>query len=121
MAFNYQAIKDGTVIPLIAEFGDDIILRTRAIESGAEPWDPTYNPPVDFPGKAVRTRFKQDQIDGRLIQRDDVLYLVSPGNALPDPELVDKLVDGGAVFNVINIDPLQPGPTTMLWKVQCRK
>lgn len=121
MAFDYTGIRDGTVIPLIAEFGSTVTLRTKADGVGSEPWNPTFDAAVDYTAKAVRTTFRMDQIDGRLIQKDDILYLVSPGDALPAPELIDKLVDGDNTYNVIQINPLQPGPTTMLWKVQCRK
>ena len=118
--FDYNNILNGVSIPQIDNFGDDVIIRVRTEASGSDSWDPEFVT-VDTTVRAVRTKFKKMEIDGTIIQRDDVLFLIAPDPDYPDPELVDRLVDGSDTYEVLHVETVKPGPLAVLWKVHCRK
>lgn len=120
MAFNYQQILDKVAIPQIDDKGDDVVLRSRREASGSDDWDPTFDE-TETTVRAVRTQFKAMEVDGKVIRKDDVLFLIAPQEGYPEPELVSQLVDGDLTYNVISVTTVRLGPLSLLWKVQCRK
>lgn len=119
MAFDYESLKLEMVEPLIAEFGKTVTLTQPGTTTGPD-YDPTPGVPVENTVTVVEVKIKQEHIDGTLIQQGDRMFLVSTQNA-PDPSLDDTMTVDGVLLQVIAINPLKPGPVTMLWKVQCRK
>lgn len=121
-AFNYAQIRDKTVIPLLKRFGKitPAVLLFPGTQTG-----PDYNPEpgadVEVNATVVQTSWKKNEIDGKSIQKDDVKYLVSPEDLTQDPELAAQINVGGIIYQIMNVDPLSPGSTIMLWTVQGRK
>lgn len=120
MAFDYAGIRDGTVIPLMQEFGTTATLQIPAPNTG-EPYDPVRGAPTEVTATVLRTKVKSMDRQRLDVEQLDVAYLVSPDGISADPELVDSLVDGGTTYRVVHVETLKPGPTTMLWKLYCRK
>ena len=122
MAFDYAGLRDDTVQPLLAEFGkiEKGELEFDAAGTG-EPWDSKLAAPQEVPATVVQTMFKKDNNMGTLVEKNDVLFLVSPEGVTLDPELAARIVVDETAYQVIRVDPLKPGSVTMLWKVHGRK
>lgn len=146
MAFDYTGLRDGTVEPLIAEFGKSgsILVTTPPGEflldrDGNQILDRDGNPitvrdvvaaapygsqlgfDVAHAVTLVQTRFKKSDNNGTLVEMGDVLFLVSTEGVTIDPSMANRMTVGGVTYQVIRIDPLQPGDVVMLWKVHARK
>jgi len=120
MAFDYAGLRDGTVEPLIAEFGKPGQISVNVPAVG-DPWDSQIGGETLFDVKLVQTKFVKDNNQGTLVEENDVLFLVSTEGVTADPEMANRIVVGGVTYQVVRIDPLQPGTVTMLWKVHARK
>jgi hypothetical protein len=120
MAFDYAALRDETAEPLIREFGKPGTLWIPGVPTG-----PGYNPQPDDPQSqpvtVVQTEFKKEDNRGTVVQETDVMFLVSTEGVTADPKMADRLQVGSITFEVVRIDPLAPGPETMLWKLHARK
>lgn len=89
------------------------------------PTGPTYNPtpgqPVPHACTVVYDTWRDDQIDGTLIQRGDMKVLcASSGLSItPMPNDSFKTVTG-APKSIINVEPLQPGGIPVMYVLQVR-
>lgn len=120
MAEIDYAQKARDALRLIVKYGGPVTLReVRAGE---------YNPDtgtvedevIDWPAMGVKTQYRQDVIDGTLIQRsDEELYLAAPG--LPRPNTIHKIVIGAAVYSVISVQQLEPHDIPVLYVLQLRR
>lgn len=137
MAYDYDSLRDETVIPLILNYGLPITLTKRGSTATYEKrYDPatksfiwvdvetdevfTQEPAetvVAYQGLAVRTKYRDEAIDGTLVKRGDVRLLAVN---IPLPQLGDTIQVGDTVYNVVQTDPVAPGPTVVLYKVQVR-
>lgn len=120
MAFDYASLRDDTVQPLIADFGDDATLTIPGAPLG-EPYGSHLDTLTEYPCKVVRSRFMETHNSGTLVQETDSLFLLSTAGVTVDPSIASRLTVDGTEFQVIRIDPLKPGPVVMLWKVHVRK
>jgi len=123
MAFDYTGLKLGVVEPLIADFGKilgDAWLISPGVKTGPA-YDPQTATSATVPVDVVQTRFTKDNNNGTLVEKDDVLFLVSTKGVTIDPILVNQIHVDGVTYEVIRVDPLRPGPIIMLWKVHARK
>ena len=120
MTFDYTAMRLETVEPLINEFGKDGELAVNVALTGA-PSDSDLEAETLHPVRLVQTRFKKMDNNGTLVEKDDVLYLVSTQGLAIDPQLADRITVGGVTYQVVRIDPLVPGPVVMFWYVHARK
>ena len=116
MSFDYTSIT-ATASRLLANFGTVAYVRSRAVLAT----DPaagtvTHDDYVDISVNCLKTQFMEHNIPpGSLIENGDVL-------AILDGEIgiEDQLVIDGAVWDVINVFPIQPGDTGIIWKAQIR-
>lgn len=120
MAFDYTALNVETVQPLIDEFGDDGQLAVNVPGTG-EPYESDLDGEVLHPTRQVRTVFKKADNNGTLVEKDDVLFLVSTKGVTIDPDLANRMIVDSVTYQVVRIDPLKPGPVIMLWKIHVRK
>ena len=120
MAFDYTALRDDTVEPLIADFGKPGTLMVNVPVTG-EPWDSQIGGETGYPVTVVQTLFQKADNMGTLVEADDVLFFVSTDGVTVDPMLVHRIVVDSVAYQVVRVDPLRPGPVTMLWKVHARK
>ncbi len=121
MAFDYTELRDDTVEPLIDEYGKEGELSVNEPPTGAEPYESQIGEPVLHPVRVLQTRFKKTTNRGTLIEKGDVLYLVSTQGVTIDPDLADRMAVGDVTYQVIRIDPLQLGPVVMFWYIHARK
>lgn len=112
MTYNYDKLV-ATATRLINQFGRNVTKRTTTTTGDA--WNPTKTD-VDTTIKAVASSFKENEIDGTLIQSNDRLFLT-----YSDVTTDDKIVDGGDILSVVNVKTINPGETILIYKVQARK
>lgn len=111
------AKAQATAQRLIDKYGRTITLRRG--NPGA------YNPTsggfsgastVDHTVKAVFTNYNEAEIDGEIIQRDDMRVLI----AGTKPEKDDILIDGSKKSTIVNVKETKPGDLAVLWEAQAR-
>ena len=120
MAFDYPNLRDETVEPLIAEFGKPGQIAVNDPTTG-EPWDSQIGSEALHAVTVVQTQFKKSDNNGTLVEMGDVLFLVSTDGVTIDPALANRIIVNAISYQVVRIDPLQPGSTVMLWKIHARK
>ena len=148
MAFDYPNLRDETVEPLIAEFGKTGILYVHndapegalvdrdgnyildrdgnyIVERGGgserEAWESQLGSDDSHAVTLVQLQFKKSDNKGTLVEMGDVLFLVSTEGVTVDPALANRFQVGGIIYQVVRIDPLQPGSTVMKWNIHGRK
>lgn len=115
--FNYPRMRDNVAEKLLARFGTTATL-TKLVNTGTD-WNPTQTA-TDYTVTVVKKTIQAKDRDGTLVQMDDEIFIVSTDTTVT-PEMPDTMTIEGTTFQVINVKTLKPGPTTMLWYVQCRK
>lgn len=122
MAFDYAGLRDGLVQPLLAEFGKVTPgqLSVNVPATGA-PYDSQIGTPVLYSCTVVQTVFKKSDNNGTLVEAGDVLFLVSPEGLSVEPEMANRIIVDGVIYQIVRVDPLKPGSVIMLWKVHGRK
>jgi len=119
MTFNYARLRDGTAERLIARFG-----QTATLTKPGTPTGPAYNPvagtPTAYTVTVVNKTIKIENRDGTLVQQGDRLFILST-DTTATPEMGDTLTADSELYQIVDVTPLQPGATVMLWYVQCRK
>jgi len=118
MSFDYSGLQS-TAIRLIQRFGKDVEF-SRA--SGAT-FDPvageyTGGTTVTVSGKCVQTKFDKSEIDGTLIKATDIKLLFEPDQG--EPLINDTCTLNGVENRVVDVMPLSPADTVMLYAVQLR-
>lgn len=81
-------------------------------------WNPTISI-ADHAVTVVGSSFKHSEIDGTRIRQTDRLFLVSNTGAIT-PDVSHRLTVGGVKYSIINVVPVQPAATALMWKVQAR-
>lgn len=95
--------------------------------------------------KAFFRAYRKDEIDGTLIQKGDIMLLFAHSDVTavaadfdPDdfdavdfntvssgadnnPKIEHDIIDGSTIYNIKDIEPLQPGDTILFYRVQARK
>lgn len=121
MGFDYTGLRDDTVEPLIAEYGKMGVLHVNVPATGAEPYESQLDGETLHDVVVVQTQFKKTDNMGTLVEMGDVGFLVSTEGLVIDPDLAQRISANGLTYQIIRIDPLQPGPVVMFWKVHARK
>lgn len=67
------------------------------------------------------TMFHNREIDGELIRVGDRRVLIAAQGLAAAPSTGNLIRDGSTTYKVVKVDTLQPGDTTVLYKVQVRK
>ena len=119
------AAEAADILPDFIEDGQPITI-TRTSDGTGE-FDPTtgaYEPttPLTFTGYAVASNYRQDLVDGTLIQQGDKLFTVAASGLGCEPMASDALTDAaGDVWSIVSVDILAPAGVALLYKVQGRK
>ena len=112
MAFDYTGLRDSAVAPAIEEFGVDGLFLLPGAHVGWD-YESRLNNDTEGPLKCVRTKFTKAENNGTLVEKNDLMYLVSTAGVAFDPELVDRFVTDCIEYQIVRIDPLKPGPVVM--------
>lgn len=114
-AFDYSGFA-ATALALIERFGTTVYLLQRQITG------PKHSPTVGWsdplPILGVLSNYKAHQIDGENITaRDRKVILASDQQ---EPQIEDRLRIGSTDFEIVNVAPVRPATTTLLYNVQVR-
>lgn len=115
-----------TAIRLIRKYGQEVqwlASQPIQLDDDAEPWLPSQTNFVPF---NVRMVFTQDKLDSKeeLRYMKDSEIVDGQVNALMEPvkgfvpRLKDKIVRDGQTLTVDNINPVNPGGTILLYKLE---
>lgn len=115
--FDYTKSR-ATAEKLIAKFGQTGTLRRETASSTA--YDPTITT-NDYTVTLVDLDYDETQLSGTLITRGDrLVYLSTIGLAIV-PANGDKILIGGVEHAILDVKPLQPSGTIVLWELQARR
>ena len=120
MAFDYPDIRDNTAEPLIKEFGIGGQVAVNDPTTG-EPWDSQIGSEVLHSAIFFKSKFTKDNNRGTLVEKNDVLFLMSTEGVTIDPELANRIIVNSVTYQVVRIDPLEPADTIVMWFVHARK
>lgn len=104
---------------LIAEFGQSATLRRPV--SGGTAYNPTEGAPDDHVATIVVLEYDQREIDGARVLATDKKVLLAKGSLSVEPVASDKLVIGGAEHAIVDVRPLSPGGTVVMYELQVRR
>lgn len=116
--FDYSDAK-ADADALIAEFGQSATLR-RPTNSG-DAWNPTEGEPEDHAVTIVVTDYRLADVDGSRVLATDRKALLAKGDLAIEPSTSDQLLIGGVSHSIIDVKPLSPGGTVVLWELQVRR
>lgn len=126
--FDYARTR-ATAERLIARFGQTGALR-RTTDDG-DPFNPSQTA-ADHACTFAVLDYAKSMVDGTLIkQTDQMVYLSTSGLAIT-PETTDRLIVGGtwsgsplklngSVMTIVNVKPLSPAGTVLMWELQVRR
>lgn len=119
-SFDYTATR-ATAERLLERFGRSVSLR-RTTVSGGDAWNPGGGTAttVNHAATAVVTEYDAREIDGTLIRREDRRVILSTEGLSVTPATSDKVVVGATVYAIVNVAPLEPGGTVVLYEIQAR-
>lgn len=113
-AYDYALIA-ATAARLLTRFGRALVLRSK-IRIAGDDWDPVHGQ-VDVPVIGVVTPYTLAE-RGDLIPAGDEKAILT-GSATPD--VGQKLVDGDIEMEIVNVEKIAPGDTTLIWICQGRR
>lgn len=133
MSYNYGPLASKAVA-LIAKYGANVPLfllnDLDTPADAARPWrGPAQADNLNYNPKGLITTWSDDRINGDLIRSTDQLLLI----AGQDPAILQMISDGHAMEDVsyaitpagrlstMNISPVQPGDTLMLYTIRLRQ
>lgn len=119
-AFDYARSR-ATADRLIKRFGQAGAIR-RSVTTGGQSWNPGSGSTVttDYPCTLVLLDYSAREIDGSLIRATDKRVLIAKADLMIEPLQSDGLVIGGKAYSIMNVSPLSPGGTVVLYEVQAR-
>jgi len=72
-----------------------------------------------FTGNGAAFGYNNAEIDGTVVQRGDVRLIVESTSTVPEQN--DECTVDSVVYRVMNVEPISPGGTTVINKIQLRK
>lgn len=115
MPIDYTAIREQASIAILDAGQSMTLVRTT---SSGKPWDPIKTP-EETTATGVLTGFTVAERE--LVQQGDKKVLMSAVGLAFEPAPGHALLIGGARHTVVAVDPLRPGGTPLLYRVQVRQ
>lgn len=116
-AFDYSGLK-ATAERLIERFGQSATLTSYS--EGGDAWNPTLTPSNAAVQVAVFD-YRNREIDGELILQGDKLVYLSTAGLTAVPAISSTITIGGVKHSIIDVMPLSPGGTAVMYKLQVRR
>lgn len=119
--FDYTR-SQATASRLIARFGASGAIR-RQSSTGGNAWDPSSGTitTTDHAVKMAVLDYSQRDINGTTIQQTDKQVFVSVDGLSIVPTTSDSVVTpDGQVLSVVNVKPLKPAATVVMYEIQGR-
>jgi hypothetical protein len=113
---NFYDRLQATANRLIAQYGKPATL-IRQEQSG-----PAYDPVVteqQYEVQLVETGYRMDNRNSTLVQVGDKIGIISTDGETP--QLADKIMIDENRYNMIDVAPLNPGGTVLLFEMQARR
>lgn len=118
-AFNYARAK-ATADRLIARFGQSGYIRRTPTTGTA--YNPTQGTPADHACTFVVTDYTAREIDGARILSSDKKAIVAFGALAIALGTADRLLDPSVPgYKIVEVKPLNPGGTVVLYEMQVRR
>lgn len=118
MAINYTALQ-GVAERLIRENGKTAQLVSVGPPSGP-PWDPQPGVEIEQNVFLVETMYSMFHRDDSFIQVGDKTGIISTESGVVPELSVHDIQIGGTRYKLVDVQPLIPGPVTMLYKFTAR-
>jgi hypothetical protein len=120
VTFDYARAK-ATADRQIQRFGQTGSLRKAGTPSGAA-YNPTPGTPVDHAARFAIVAFEQREIDGTRVLATDKKAILAKGALTVEPLPGDHLVDAASVvYSVVDVMPLNPAGTVVMYELQVRR
>lgn len=120
MAIDYDSIRINTAERLLRENGKVAHIITPGENTGTD-YDPVVGEPTEADVYFLETEWKMSDAQKTLVQVGDKLGVISTEGGLVPDQLINQIKIGGEVYQLIVVQPLQPGAITMLYYVAARK
>jgi hypothetical protein len=117
VSFDYGRSK-ATADRLIGRFGQAAALK-RPNSSGPA-YAPVEGTPTSYAVTVVVNDYRNAEIDGTRVQSGDKKVMMAKGSLAIEPTTSDTLVIGGKEHAIVEVRPLNPGGTVILYEVQAR-
>ena len=118
--FDYSRPR-ATAERLIARFGQTGSFRRKAPGSGGQPWNPatkTGGVATEYPCTFVLLDYTLREKANSDIGMTDKRALISTSGLTIEPSASDELMVDGEAHAIVNIMPLSPGGTVILYEAQ---
>ncbi len=116
MTFDYTKPR-GTAEALLKRFGQSATL-TQVANSGPD-YDPVQTP-TDHTITAALFNYMNSAIDGTTITQKDRKVLLSTEGLTVTPEVGDTITVDSDKLNILDVKPLSPGGTVVMYELQAR-
>lgn len=116
-SFDYSRSQQ-TATRLIDRFGSAATLK-RPNSSGPA-YAPVEGTPTSYAVTVVVNDYRNAEIDGTRVQSGDKKVTIAKGSLAIEPTTSDTLVIGGVDHAIVEVRPLNPGGTVVLWTLQVR-
>ncbi len=108
-----------TARTLLTKYGQ-AVSGSRDINSNFVPADGTVTvgTPLTYTGVCYPSNYNQNQIDGTIIQQDDILIILRTDT---EPKVNDVLTTGGKAYTIINMQIVTAQGLDIIYKCQVRQ
>lgn len=120
MSFDYAKSKT-TADTLLAQFGQNATLTRVSLGLYDASTGAVAKATTTQVVKAVVLDFSNADRASRQIEQNDRKAIIAVGSLLSPPSLADTLTVGGAAFKIVNVSPVAPGGTDLLYTCQVRR
>ncbi|MCB2186486.1 MAG: hypothetical protein KQJ78_08720 [Deltaproteobacteria bacterium] len=107
---------------MLASYGQPVTLR-HFTPAAFDPDDgrPLAHGATEFAARGVTSEFRENQVDGSLIQRGDHLLLLASQDPACRAAPGDLVSMGGETWRVEHAGRVAPGGETIMWRLQVRR
>jgi hypothetical protein len=118
-SFDYAA-SQSAADRLIRKFGQAATLTHNATVPASNPWESPTTTTTTHAVQIVVETYKDGLVNGTSILAGDRKILLSALGLTVAPTVKDTLTIGADVWSVVNVKPLSPGATVVLYEIQAR-
>lgn len=116
--FDYDAMQ-ATASRLLDKFGSQTTVRVvtgKTYNPATGSNDKTY---TNATGNGVTVNFRNSEIDGDLVRSSDIKLIIE--NLTTEPVVDSEVTVRGGVYRVMDVMPLNPAGTNLIYTLQLRK
>jgi len=112
-----------TALSLIKEYGTAVTIAFKNEDRVYDPITDTATGAtwIEENGYAVLTNYKEDFIDGELIQRGDKVMLIPASGLTNRLKQGDRILENAIEWTAVNVREIAPDGTVIIYKAQVRR